>query len=193
MYFSSSYSVIVLSLSFSSFNELLLFCEEEVLSFSFLWLKTTSCEYSRGRKKSQLARSPRFIFARQNNALLSLSFLLFHNFASSVSTDDDDASTASSSASSSFCSSMSRSSRWCATSARVGRFDDGRKMSSSSSSSSSTRRRRGGKRCFVAAKGGEGQIVVIGANGKTGKRCVKYAAENGGTSSRQLGTGVFHL
>ena len=34
--------VIVLSLSFSSFNELL-FCEEEVLSFSFLWLKTT-CE-----------------------------------------------------------------------------------------------------------------------------------------------------
>ena len=49
-------------------------------------------EYSRGRKKSKLARSPRFIFARQNNnaLLVSLSFLLFHNFKSSVSTDDDD-------------------------------------------------------------------------------------------------------
>ena len=139
-------------------------------------------EYSRGRKKSKLARSPRFIFARQNNKalLVSLSFLLFHNFNSRLSQPMMMiASTASSSASSSFCTaSMSRSSRWCATSARVGRFDDGRKMSSSSSSSS-TRRRRGGKRCFVAAKGGEGQIVVIGANGKTGKRCVKYAAENG--------------
>ena len=81
------------------------------------------------------------------------------------------ASTASSSASSSFCAT-----------ARVGRFDDGvfrKKMSSSSSSSSSssTRRRRGAN--AVLAKGGEGQIVVIGANGKTGKRCVKYAAENG--------------
>ena len=81
------------------------------------------------------------------------------------------ASTASSSASSSFCAT-----------ARVGRFDDGvfrKKMSSSSSSSSSssTRRRRGAN--AVVAKGGEGQIVVIGANGKTGKRCVKYAAENG--------------
>ena len=82
------------------------------------------------------------------------------------------ASTASSSASSSFCAT-----------ARVGRFDDGvfrKKMSSSSSSSSSssTRRRRGAN-ARVLAKGGEGQIVVIGANGKTGKRCVKYAAENG--------------
>ena len=81
------------------------------------------------------------------------------------------ASTASSSASSSFCAT-----------ARVGRFDDGvfrKKMSSSSSSSSSssTRRRRGAN--AVLAKGGEGEIVVIGANGKTGKRCVKYAAENG--------------
>ena len=82
------------------------------------------------------------------------------------------ASTASSSASSSFCAT-----------ARVGRFDDGvfvgrKKMSSSSpSSSSKTRRRRGAN--AVLAKGGEGQIVVIGANGKTGKRCVKYAAENG--------------
>ena len=85
------------------------------------------------------------------------------------------ASAASSSASSSFCAT-----------ARVGRFDDGvfggrKKMSSSSSSSSSspskTRRRRGAN--AVLAKGGEGQIVVIGANGKTGKRCVKYAAENG--------------
>merc|ERR1712216_883930 len=45
-------------------------------------------------------------------------------------------------------------------------------------SSSSTRRRRG-TNARVLAKGGEGQIVVIGANGKTGKRCVKYAAENG--------------
>ena len=81
------------------------------------------------------------------------------------------ASAASSSASSSFCAT-----------ARVGRFDDGvfrKKMSSSSSSSSSssTRRRRGAN--AVLAKGGEGEIVVIGANGKTGKRCVKYAAENG--------------
>ena len=81
-------------------------------------------------------------------------------------------------------SSSSASSSFCAT-ARVGRFDDGvfggrKKMSSSSSSSSSsskTRRRRGAN--AVLAKGGEGQIVVIGANGKTGKRCVKYAAENG--------------
>ena len=39
------------------------------------------------------------------------------------------------------------------------------------------RRRRGAN--AVLAKGGEGEIVVIGANGKTGKRCVKYAAENG--------------
>merc|ERR1712100_888339 len=42
-----------------------------------------------------------------------------------------------------------------------------RRMSSSSSSRGTTR------------ASGEGTVVVIGANGKTGKRCVKYAAENG--------------
>jgi uncharacterized protein YbjT (DUF2867 family) len=46
----------------------------------------------------------------------------------------------------------------------------------SSSSSSSSSRRRG---VVNVAAAGEGSIVVIGANGKTGKRCVKYAAENG--------------
>jgi len=46
----------------------------------------------------------------------------------------------------------------------------------SSSSPSSRRRRRG---VVNVAAAGEGTIVVIGANGKTGKRCVKYAAENG--------------
>merc|ERR1711966_330676 len=51
--------------------------------------------------------------------------------------------------------------------------------SSSFRTSSKTRRRRGANNAVVLAKGGEGQIVVIGANGKTGKRCVKYAAENG--------------
>jgi len=53
------------------------------------------------------------------------------------------------------------------------------RLSSSSSSSSSSFRRRRRRGVVNVAAAGEGTIVVIGANGKTGKRCVKYAAENG--------------
>ena len=124
--------------------------------------------YSQGKN---LTRSLLILFLHIKQRSPFPPFLLCHNFV--VCLTMMIASTASSSASSSFCAT-----------ARVGRFDDGvfvgrKKMSSSSSSSSSskTRRRRGAN--AVLAKGGEGQIVVIGANGKTGKRCVKYAAENG--------------
>ena len=144
-----------------------------MLSFSFSWLKTTRTLI---RKKSQLALSSFFIFARHQTTLSFPSlFFSFTTLGRRLSQTMMIASAASSS---------SASSSFCAT-ARVGRFDDGvfggrKKMSSSSSSSlssSKTRRRRGAN--AVLAKGGEGQIVVIGANGKTGKRCVKYAAENG--------------
>ena len=144
-----------------------------MLSFSFSRLKTTR---TLTRKKSQLALFSSFYFCTSSNdALLVPSLFFSFTTLGRPSQTMMIASTASSS---------SASSSFCAT-ARVGRFDDGvfggrKKMSSSSSSSSSsskTRRRRGAN--AVLAKGGEGQIVVIGANGKTGKRCVKYAAENG--------------
>ena len=172
MYFSSSYS----SSFYVSLSLLLLrffFVRRRGAQF-FFFMAENYFLYSQGKNlNSQL--SPRFIFAHlQTTRSFPSLFFSFTTLSSSVSNDDDSSAASSSSASSSFC----------ATFARVGgRFDDGvfrKKMSSSSSSSSSssTRRRRGAN-ARVLAKGGEGQIVVIGANGKTGKRCVKYAAENG--------------
>jgi hypothetical protein len=58
-----------------------------VLSFSFSWLKTTRTLI---RKKSQLALSSFYFCTSSNDALLSLSFLLFHNFGSSSVSNDDD-------------------------------------------------------------------------------------------------------
>ena len=140
-----------------------------MLSFSFLRLKTTFCTLKE-KISTRSSLLVLFLHIFKQRAPFPL-FSSLSQLCRRLSRTMMIASTASSSASSSFCAT-----------ARVGRFDDGvfrKKMSSSSSSSSSssTRRRRGAN--AVLAKGGEGEIVVIGANGKTGKRCVKYAAENG--------------
>ena len=134
----------------------------------FFFFMAENYSYSQGKNLNSLSLLILFLHIKQRSP-----FPLFSSLSQlcRLSRTMMIASTASSSASSSFCAT-----------ARVGRFDDGvfrKKMSSSSSSSSSssTRRRRGAN--AVLAKGGEGEIVVIGANGKTGKRCVKYAAENG--------------
>ena len=144
-----------------------------MLSFSFSWLKTTSCD-TLEEGKNLNSRSPRFIFARHQTTLSFPSLSSLSQLCVRPSQTMMIASAASSSAaSSSFCASAQGSGGVTSVHLVV---VNGRKhvvvvvVIIFNSEEERTRASRQ-KEAKV--------VVVIGANGKTGKRCVKYAAENG--------------